>query len=218
MVIDVQKPLTYVDLIRDADVVIRFVCLSFVLFLYAQEVVLKMNNHQPLTRAYAPQHRGEMHRSWHAHGHSVIYLSGDAEIAYQVRSSNPLIIFLDLFIIFPDNSAKSRDVLILNEIGLDPGIDHCSALQLIKGISGAKENPPTEIVSFTSFCGGLPAPEDSHVPLRYKFSWRPQGVLTAALNGAMYLLYARVCFLLFFFSSSSSMGGRLPRSLGICFY
>ena len=128
------------------------------------------------------------------------------------KSVLPVLSIFYLFI-FSDNSAKSRDVLVLNEIGLDPGIDHCSALQLIKGISGANENPSTEIVSFTSFCGGLPAPEDSHVPLRYKFSWRPQGVLTAALNGARYLLYARVCFLLFYFHY---LEGAYPRLPGIC--
>jgi len=95
------------------------------------------------------------------------------------------------------NRAKSRNVLILNEIGLDPGIDHCSARQLIKRINdgGNAKGSASEIVSFTSFCGGLPAPEDSQVPLRYKFSWRPQGVLTAALNEAHCLLYTRVCSL-----------------------
>ena len=44
-------------------------------------------------------------------------------------------------------------------------------------------------MSFTSFCGGLPAPEHADgVPLKYKFSWRPEGVLTAALEGAQWLL------------------------------
>ncbi|KAF8804193.1 hypothetical protein BYT27DRAFT_7194939 [Phlegmacium glaucopus] len=80
--------------------------------------------------------------------------------------------------------ALQSNVLLLNEIGLDPGIDHCSAADLLRNLKGQNK----EIVSFTSFCGGLPAPDDSLVPLRYKFSWRPQGVLTAALNSARYLL------------------------------
>lgn len=84
--------------------------------------------------------------------------------------------------------AKSHGVLLLNEIGLDPGIDHCSARDLITRL---REDGKT-IESFISFCGGLPAPEFSHVPLRYKFSWRPQGVLTAALNKATYLLSREV--------------------------
>ena len=43
-----------------------------------------------------------------------------------------------------------------------------------------------KIESFRSFCGGLPAPLDSDVPLKYKFSWSPRGVLTAGLNSATY--------------------------------
>ncbi|KAF8183637.1 hypothetical protein BJ912DRAFT_928061 [Pholiota molesta] len=81
--------------------------------------------------------------------------------------------------------ALSRGVLLLNEIGLDPGIDHCSAVDLIRRIKAEGKL----VTSFTSFCGGLPAPEDSLVPLRYKFSWRPFGVLSAALNDAKYLLH-----------------------------
>ncbi|KAJ3496460.1 hypothetical protein NLJ89_g10482 [Agrocybe chaxingu] len=83
-----------------------------------------------------------------------------------------------------DEEAKSKGVLLLNEIGLDPGIDHLSAQDMIDRIHKDEKS----IISFTSFCGGLPALEDSFVPLRYKFSWRPQGVLTAALNTAKYRL------------------------------
>ncbi|TFK68903.1 hypothetical protein BDN72DRAFT_888403 [Pluteus cervinus] len=83
--------------------------------------------------------------------------------------------------------ATQADVLLLNEIGLDPGIDHCSAISLINKLHDEKK----EIVSFTSFCGGLPAPEVPTVPLRYKFSWSPRGVLTAALNPARYRLNSK---------------------------
>ncbi|EFI26592.1 alpha-aminoadipic semialdehyde synthase [Coprinopsis cinerea okayama7 len=83
-----------------------------------------------------------------------------------------------------DEAAKSSSTLLLNEIGLDPGIDHCSALDLLCRLKATNQH----VVSFTSFCGGLPAYEDSRVPLRYKFSWRPQGVLTAAGNDAKYLV------------------------------
>ncbi|KAG6909409.1 hypothetical protein DXG01_000710 [Tephrocybe rancida] len=79
-------------------------------------------------------------------------------------------------------TAFNRDVLLLNEIGLDPGIDHCSALELIDTLKAQKE----EIRSFISFCGGLPAPDVEHTPFRYKFSWNPRGVLLAGLNGARY--------------------------------
>lgn len=80
--------------------------------------------------------------------------------------------------------AIKADTLLLNEIGLDPGIDHCSAMDLCDRI----RSEGREVVSFVSLCGGLPAPEDSNVPLGYKFSWSPRGVLTAALNGAKFRL------------------------------
>ncbi|CCL98467.1 uncharacterized protein FIBRA_00465 [Fibroporia radiculosa] len=81
------------------------------------------------------------------------------------------------------DEAVAADVLLLNEIGLDPGIDHCSAISLLDSIRAQGK----EIVSFTSFCGGLPAPECAEdVPLGYKFSWSPKGVLTATLNAATF--------------------------------
>jgi hypothetical protein len=80
------------------------------------------------------------------------------------------------------------DVLLLNEIGLDPGIDHCSAIKLCNEIHAAGKR----VTSFVSFCGGLPAPESADVPLGYKFSWSPRGVLAAALNGAAFKLGGKV--------------------------
>ena len=62
------------------------------------------------------------------------------------------------------------DVLLMNEIGLDPGIDHCSAISLLQRLRSQNKN----IKSFISFCGGLPAPEAADVPLGYKFSWSPR--------------------------------------------
>ena len=77
----------------------------------------------------------------------------------------------------------------MNEIGLDPGIDHCSAMSLIDGL----REQGKEVVSFTSFCGGLPASEHAEgLPLKYKFSWSPRGVLSAALNGARFKLWDKV--------------------------
>ena len=85
--------------------------------------------------------------------------------------------------------AANSNVLLLNEIGLDPGIDHCSALALLADLR--KEGK--KVVGFSSFCGGLPAPECAKdVPLRYKFSWSPRGVLSAALNGARFLVGGKV--------------------------
>ncbi|KAI0758651.1 Saccharopine dehydrogenase-domain-containing protein [Trametes elegans] len=83
--------------------------------------------------------------------------------------------------------AVDADVLLMNEIGLDPGIDHCSAMSLLESLRAEGK----DIVSFTSFCGGLPAPEHADVPLGYKFSWSPKGVLTAASNAARFKLWGK---------------------------
>ena len=82
-----------------------------------------------------------------------------------------------------DKKAKDAGVLILNEIGLDPGIDHMSAMRIIHGV----QNKGGRIVSFYSYCGGLPAPEANTNPWGYKFSWSPRGVVLAGKNAARYL-------------------------------
>lgn len=66
--------------------------------------------------------------------------------------------------------------------GLDPGIDHLYAVKTIDEVH--KEGG--KITSFLSYCGGLPAPEDSGNPLGYKFSWSPRGVLLALRNAASF--------------------------------
>jgi len=82
-----------------------------------------------------------------------------------------------------DGAARSAGVVLLNEIGVDPGIDHMSAMQVIDEVrkSGG------ELVGFSSYCGGLPAPEANTNPFGYKFSWSPRGVLLAGKNPARYL-------------------------------
>jgi saccharopine dehydrogenase (NADP+, L-glutamate forming)/spermidine synthase len=82
-----------------------------------------------------------------------------------------------------DAEAKKAGILILNELGLDPGIDHMEAMRIIHDV----ENRGGEVVSFTSYCGGLPAPEANTNPFGYKFSWSPIGVLLAGKNSAQYL-------------------------------
>ena len=83
-----------------------------------------------------------------------------------------------------DADAKKAGVIFLNELGLDPGIDHMEAMRVIHEIhdGGGK------LRSFVSFCGGLPAPEANTNPFGYKFSWSPIGVLLAGKNSAEYLL------------------------------
>ncbi|MFQ6031841.1 MAG: saccharopine dehydrogenase C-terminal domain-containing protein [Candidatus Zixiibacteriota bacterium] len=82
-----------------------------------------------------------------------------------------------------DVKAKDVGILILNEIGLDPGIDHMSAMKIIHEV----QNKGGRIASFYSYCGGLPAPEANTNPWGYKFSWSPRGVIMAGKNSARYL-------------------------------
>ncbi|MGD8540082.1 MAG: saccharopine dehydrogenase C-terminal domain-containing protein [Candidatus Aminicenantes bacterium] len=82
-----------------------------------------------------------------------------------------------------DGEAKEAGILILNEVGLDPGIDHMEAMRIIHDV----EENRGQILGFTSFCGGLPAPEANTNPFGYKFSWSPIGVLLAGKNPAQYL-------------------------------
>lgn len=77
---------------------------------------------------------------------------------------------------------KKAGIVVMNEIGLDPGIDHLYAVKTIDEVHKAGG----KIKSFLSYCGGLPAPEDSDNPLGYKFSWSSRGVLLALRNSAKY--------------------------------
>lgn len=77
---------------------------------------------------------------------------------------------------------KDAGITVMNEIGLDPGIDHLYAVKTIDEVHKAGG----KIKSFLSYCGGLPAPEDSDNPLGYKFSWSSRGVLLALRNSAKY--------------------------------
>ncbi|KAK7102549.1 alpha-aminoadipic semialdehyde synthase, mitochondrial-like [Littorina saxatilis] len=81
------------------------------------------------------------------------------------------------------DSAVEKGITIMNEVGVDPGIDHMLAMQCFDEVRqlGGK------ITSYVSWCGGLPAPENSDSPLRYKFSWFPKGVLMNTLASARYL-------------------------------
>ncbi|XP_060893053.1 alpha-aminoadipic semialdehyde synthase, mitochondrial [Labrus mixtus] len=81
------------------------------------------------------------------------------------------------------SSAEEAGITIVNEMGLDPGIDHMLAMECID--QGKADGCTVE--SYSSFCGGLPAPECSDNPLRYKFSWSPYGVLLNTISPAVFL-------------------------------
>jgi saccharopine dehydrogenase (NADP+, L-glutamate forming) len=82
-----------------------------------------------------------------------------------------------------DQAVREKKLLFLNEMGVDPGIDHMSAMKIIHKVQaeGGK------ILHFHSYCGGLPAPEDNDNPFGYKFSWSPRGVILASRNSARFL-------------------------------
>ena len=75
--------------------------------------------------------------------------------------------------------AKSKGVLLLNEMGVDPGIDHMSAMKIIHHL----ESLGAVIDSFESFTGGLIAPESDDNPWNYKITWNPRNVVLAGYGG-----------------------------------
>lgn len=79
-----------------------------------------------------------------------------------------------------DEAVTEKGLVFMNEIGLDPGIDHMSAMQVIDRIH--EENG--KMLIFESFCGGLVAPESDNNLWNYKFTWNPRNVVLAGQGGA----------------------------------
>lgn len=79
-----------------------------------------------------------------------------------------------------DSQAKEKGLVFMNEVGLDPGIDHMSAMKVLDEIreQGGK------VILFESFCGGLVAPESDNNLWNYKFTWAPRNVVLAGQGGA----------------------------------
>jgi len=82
-----------------------------------------------------------------------------------------------------DGAAREAGITILNEIGVDPGFDHMTAMRIIDLV----HDEGGQIEEFYSLCGALAAPEALDNPLKYKFSWSPKGVVMAGNNDARYL-------------------------------
>ena len=76
--------------------------------------------------------------------------------------------------------AVEKNLVFMNEIGLDPGVDHMSAMQVIDRIRGKGG----KMLLFESFCGGLVAPESDDNMWNYKFTWNPRNVVLAGQGGA----------------------------------
>ena len=79
-----------------------------------------------------------------------------------------------------DKSVKAKDLVFMNEIGVDPGIDHMSAIKVIDSI----RDKGGKIILFESFTGGLMAPESDNNLWNYKFTWNPRNVVLAGQGGA----------------------------------
>jgi len=82
-----------------------------------------------------------------------------------------------------DAAARKEGLMFMCEMGLDPGIDHMTANQIIHSI----QRVIGELKSFSSYCGGLVAPENDNNPWHYKFSWNPKNIIDAGKAGASYL-------------------------------
>lgn len=80
--------------------------------------------------------------------------------------------------------ARNKGLLFMNEIGLDPGIDHMSAMKIIHEV----ERLGGDIYSFKSYCGGLVSPVSDNNPWHYKISWNANNILNAGKSGADFLL------------------------------
>ena len=90
-----------------------------------------------------------------------------------------------------DEDAKKAGILLMNESGLDPGIDHASAMKIIDAIKseGGKLNV------FKSYTGGLIAPESDDNPWGYKFTWAPRNVILAGQGTARYMENGKYAFI-----------------------
>lgn len=80
-----------------------------------------------------------------------------------------------------DEPAREAGVAVVNEVGLDPGIDHLMAHDLVTAYRASAHYDRDNVLSFTSYCGGVPAVPNA---FRYKFSWSPIGVLRALMTPA----------------------------------
>ena len=102
-----------------------------------------------------------------------------------VRQRRPLVTasYVSPEIAALDESARQAGIPLLMECGLDPGLDHLSAMQVIDRLRAAG----AELTSFKSYCGGLVAPESDTNPWHYKFTWNPRNVVVAGQSTAKYL-------------------------------
>jgi len=82
-----------------------------------------------------------------------------------------------------NEEAKAKGLVILNECGLDPGIDILGTMKVVHEAKAAGH----KVVSYESYCGGIPVAEQADNPLGYKFSWNPNASIKASKNTAIFM-------------------------------
>lgn len=159
------------------------------------ELILSKTNHAPFTEPVQADIRDAVQRA------SIIQ-QADVVISMMPPALHILIAkdclqhskhlltasYVDESIAALKDEIKNKGLLFLCEMGLDPGIDHMSAMQMIDVIheNGGK------VTSFKSHCGGLVAPESDDNPWRYKISWNPRNIVLAGKAGAVYKLNGHI--------------------------
>jgi len=160
--INILEDLSYLkELVGQSDLVVSLLPSQFHHLVAEQCIELKKNM---VTASYCSDKMSQLHDKY-------------------VPSNNVEPNKFTLTFLFTYYRAVEAGITVVNEVGLDPGIDHLLAMECIDQIheEGGK------IDSFISYCGGLPAPEYSNNPLRYKFSWFPRGALVNTVAEAKYL-------------------------------
>jgi saccharopine dehydrogenase-like NADP-dependent oxidoreductase len=153
-----------------------------------KQVIAKMNN-SLFAEAFAIDVKNDLHRSEIIKQADIVislmppslhFLIALDCVAYQKNLLTAS--YVDENIKALEPQIKKNGLLFLCEMGLDPGIDHMSAMKIIDSIH---ENNG-QIISFKSHCGGLVAPESDNNPWHYKISWNPKNVVLAGKSGAVY--------------------------------
>ena len=156
-----------------------------------REQVLAKTNHSPFAEAVALDVTNDEQRSRLIQkAHVVISMMPPAlhflvaKDCVEYRKHLLTASYIDNKIRSLQEEIKQKKLLFLCEMGLDPGIDHMSAMKIVHNIKEAGGH----VISFKSHCGGLVAPENDNNPWHYKISWNPRNVVLAGKAGAEYKL------------------------------
>jgi saccharopine dehydrogenase-like NADP-dependent oxidoreductase len=154
-----------------------------------RDLILTKTNHSPFAEAVQLDVQDEKQRSeLIQRAHVVISMMPPAlhfliaKDCVEYRKHLLTASYLDDKMKSLQDEINDRKLLFLCEMGLDPGIDHMSAMKIIDEI----KNKGGEITSFKSHCGGLVAPESDNNPWHYKISWNPRNIVMAGQSGAVY--------------------------------